>query len=223
MTDQLIDLTQPVETGMQVFPLHSPTHVLPWVPRERFGWTTNSLFMNEHAGTHLDAPYHFVEGGATIDQLDLSLLTGPAVAWDFSDKWPAGYIDVADLEAAAARRPLERGEALVLWTGAESRQGRDEFLTSNPGLTAAAADYLIDQGVRLVGTDAANIDHAMAEDTPVHLRLLPAGVLIVENLYNLEQLCRVTQGNPFTLHTFPLKVVGGTGSPIRAVGVVHER
>ncbi len=220
MDEVILDLSQEIETGMQLFPLHSPTHVVPWAPRERYGWTTNALFINEHAGTHLDAPFHFVDGGVTIDSLDLSRLTGPALAVDLSSKWPKGLISARDLEEALGDLELEDGDALVLRTGAEDRLGSSEYLSEYPGLSVDAAQLLVGRGVRLVGTDAASIDHPEAGEFPVHHTLLPAGVLVVENLSNLRELIRCTGTKRFTLHTFPLKISGGTGSPIRAVAVI---
>ena len=217
----VVDLSQEIFSGMQLFPLHSPTHVLPWSPRERYGWTSNALFINEHAGTHLDAPSHFVEGGATVDALDLSLLTGPAMVLDMSHRYPRGEITAADLEQATADTPLREGDAVLLWTGVDRYLGQREYLTNFPGLAVDGARMLVDLGVRLVGTDAAGIDPVEAALCPAHHVLLPAGTAVVENLANLSELLEVAGGQRFTLHTFPLKIRGGTGSPIRAVAVVE--
>ncbi len=216
----IVDLTQQVETGMQLFPLHSPTHVLPWAPRGQYGWATNALFINEHAGTHLDAPLHFIDGGEAVDEIDLARLTGPAMAIDLSSKWPKGLISAADIEAATTALPLVRGDALLIRTGADAVLGQPAYLTDYPGLAADGAELLADRGVRLVGTDAPSIDRAEAAAFPAHHALLPRGVLVVENLANLTELLKRAAGRRFTLHTFPLRITGGTGSPIRAVAVV---
>jgi len=217
----IIDLTQEIFSGMQLFPLHSPTRVLPWSPRERYGWTSNALFINEHAGTHLDAPVHFVEGGASVDALDLSLLTGPAMVLDMSHLYPKGLIGADDLEQTTATAPVRAGDAVLLWTGVDRFLGQREYLSTYSGLSEDGARWLVDAGARLVGTDAAGIDQVEAAPCPAHHVLLPAGTLIVENLANLSQLLKLAAGRRFTLHTFPLKIRGGTGSPIRAVAVVE--
>ena len=223
MSTTVIALTQQIETGMQLYPLHSPTHVLPWLSREASGgWATNTLFIAEHAGTHLDAPFHLVPEGKTVDQLELDRMTGPAVALDLHDKWPKGIITADDLEAAIRDVDLRAGDAVVLRTGADVHLGEPEYLTSYGGLSADGTAWLVDKGARLVGTDAASIDHAESEEFPAHRGLLPAGVLIVENLANLAELVAVAGTRRFALHTFPLKISGGTGSPIRAVAVVDE-
>lgn len=222
MSTTIIDLSQDIETGMQLFPLHSPTHVVPWMPREQYGWATNALFLNEHAGTHLDAPFHFMADGQTIDHVALERLTGPAVALDFSTRWPKGTITAADLEEAMAvvTPHVGREDAVLLRTGAEDHLGEPAYLDAYPGLSADGAELLVARGVRLVGTDAASIDHPEASDFPAHHRLLPGGTFVVENLTNLGELLRLTRGLRFTLHTFPLRIKGGTGSPIRAVAIV---
>lgn len=218
-----IDLSQTIETGMQLFPLHSPTHVIPWAPREQYGWATNALFLNEHAGTHLDAPYHFVDGGVTIEGLELSQLTGPAIALDFREKWPGGPITADDLKAATETRAVEPGDAVILATGAAPRHGAPEYLDAYPGLSADGAAFLVEAGARLVGTDAASIDLPEAVTFPAHHTLLPAGVLVVENLTNLEAIFEAIGADAeFLLHTFPLRISGGTGSPIRAVAVLGD-
>ena len=109
MSDTVIDLSQRIETGMQLFPLHSPTHVIPWAPRSQHGWTTNALFVNEHAGTHLDAPIHFMEDGRTVEELNLARLTGPAVVADLSSLWPKGRINAGHIEEATRQVMDEAG------------------------------------------------------------------------------------------------------------------
>jgi kynurenine formamidase len=223
MSDTVIDLSQVIETGMQLFPLHSPTHVIPWASREQHGWATNALFVNEHAGTHLDAPFHFLEEGRTVDEINLARLSGPAIVADVSHRWPKGHITSSDLEEATAALPIEDGDAVLLWTGADRHLGEPAYQTDYPGLTQGAATLLADRGARLVGTDAPSIDHPEAERFPVHHTLLPRNVLVVENLASLSRLIARADGRRFTLHTFPLRIRGGTGSPIRAVAVLDDR
>ena len=222
MSSTVLDLTQEIFSEMQVFPLHSPTRVLPWTPRQLHGWTSNALFINEHAGTHLDAPSHFIKGGASVDQLDLARLTGPAVVLDLSHRFPGGLIGAGDLEQATVALPLEPDDAVLLWTGSDAHLGHQRYLDSFPGLSAEGAQFLLDRQVRLVGTDAAGIDQVEARACPVHHLLLPAGVPVLENLANLERLLQLAGGRRFTLHSFPLRIRGGTGSPVRAVAVIED-
>lgn len=223
VSDTVIDLSQVVETGMQIHPLHPATHVLPWASREVRGWATNTLFMSEHAGTHLDAPRHFFEGGRSVEELNLARLTGPAVALDVSSHWPRGLVKAADVEAALAGLELEEGDAVLLWTGTDRHHGTPAYLEDHPGISQGAATLLADRGVRLVGTDAPSIDHPEAEGFPAHHTLLPREVLIAENLAHLARVIARSEGRRFTLHTFPLRIRGGTGSPVRAVAVLDDR
>ena len=97
MSQTIIDLSQDLVTGMQVFSLHSPTHVLPWAKREAYGFQSEALFCNSHAGTHVDAPIHFLKDGAPIDQIALDRFFGPAVVYDLTHLPGRSHISADDL------------------------------------------------------------------------------------------------------------------------------
>jgi kynurenine formamidase len=157
-----------------------------------------------------------------VDSLDLGRLTGPALVLDFSSKWPKGLISEDDLAEATRDYGLTREDAVLIWTGADRYLGEEDFLGSYPGISEAASKLLVEVGVRLVGTDAPSIDHPEDGAFPAHHTLFPGGVLVIENLVSLPELLKTARGRRFLLHTFPLKIRGGTGSPIRAVAVVDD-
>ena len=96
-------------------------------------------------------------------------------------------------------------------TGPEGRR----FLEDWPGLSGEAAEYLVGKGVSLVGCDTLAIDATVSTENPAHYALLGNEVYIVENLKNLDRL------PPFCLFlALPLKIKGGSGSPVRAVALV---
>jgi kynurenine formamidase len=96
-------------------------------------------------------------------------------------------------------------------TGPEGRR----FLEDWPGLSGEAAEYLVERGVSLVGCDTVSVDATVSGENPAHYALLGNEVCIVENLKNLERL------PPFCLSlALPLKIKGGSGSPVRAVALV---
>ena len=222
MTQRIIDLSQEIYTGMPIFPLHAPTMILPWAKREVYGFKTETLFLSTHAGTHVDAPSHFLADGSTIDEEPLDLFMGEAVLFDFSDLPPKSLIGRAELEEAHAQTPLQPGDGLLVRTGIEERIGAPEFLTDYSGLTEEGAYFLVEKGVRLVGTDAAGIDHPEASTCPAHQVLLPENILVVENLANLKGLAEACPAMRFRLICLPLKIKGATGSPVRAVAIVEE-
>lgn len=220
MEQKVIDLSQEIATGMQVFPLHSPTHVLPWAKREALGFATEAIFCNGHAGTHVDAPYHFLEQGRTIEQVPLDRFFGPAVVYDLTHKPKKSLITDEDLAECAKEIAPQQGDIVLIRTGIDVQLGRPEYLSDYSGLSESGARYLVKQNVKAVGTDAPGIDHPEATACPAHYVLLPEEILIYENLANLGALLDLAKGRRFSFHALPLKIRKGTGSPVRAMAVV---
>jgi kynurenine formamidase len=216
------DLSQELATGMQVFPLHSPTHLLPWAKREAYGFASEALFCNSHAGTHVDAPYHFLAEGATIDDVPLDRFFGPAVAYDLTHLPPRSLIEPQHLEASAADSPIRPDDIVLLRTGIDDRLGQSDYLRDYSGLSEAGARYLAERKIKAVGTDGPGIDHPEATACPAHYALLPAGVLIYENLANLAALLAAAGGKRFTFHALPLKLRAASGSPVRAMAALDD-
>lgn len=157
-----------------------------------------------HGGTHIDAPRHFVPGGADVAALSLQLL--PAVLVETS-RHP---IDSEDLPHQVA------GCAVLFSTGWERHKDVPEFFSGYPHLTIAAAQALVDGGAALVGLDTPSAD-PMEEpyDFPVHKILLRARVPIVEGLCNLVSLRRAD--GEVWFGCFPLRIEGVEGAPVRAI------
>jgi kynurenine formamidase len=168
-----------------------------------------------HAGTHVDAPAHVIEGGATLDDLPLERFAGEAVVLDVPCS-SARDLGPDDLREGGGER-LEAGDIALLHTGWGSKQGTDAYATY-PWLRPAAADWLLDRGVALLGTDTLSPDAPRplrewdGEPYPVHRRLLTAGVPIAENL----RLGAVA-GRRAEVMGFPLRIEGGDGAPARFV------
>jgi arylformamidase len=168
----------------------------------------SELRIGTHTGTHVDPPVHFVEGGTGIDGILLDALAGPAVVADLRGR--AGSLAPSDLEKAvppAAERLLLRTDNSELW-----RSLPVEFPEHYTCLSPESARWLVDRGVRLVGTDFLSIERRGAEGHPVHRTLLQSGVVIVEGL----DLWGVEPGS-YELVCLPLKIVGGDGGPARAL------
>jgi arylformamidase len=165
------------------------------------------LDMGVHTGTHVDAPYHFLQDGITVDQLNLSLLTGRAYVLHLPE---ADVITAAVLEEAQipprTRRVLFKTRNSELWAGGET-----DFQTNFVGLSEDGAEYLVRRGVKLVGMDYLSIA-PFKESRPTHERLLEAGVVVVEGL----NLTDVDQGR-YTIYCLPLKIANSDGAPARAI------
>lgn len=167
-----------------------------------------------HHGTHLDAPCHFVNGAPSMEQVPLERLFGPGVIWHI-DAGFRGAIDAARLERATPR--MREGDIVLIDTGWGRHMGTDRYF-DHPFLTADAADWLVQQGAKIVGMDNSSPDqahHYRAKDydSPVHNTLLGNGVLIAEHLTNMAALA----GRRVEIMFLAINIVGCDGAPARPV------
>jgi len=218
---KFIDLTMPLEEGMQTF----PTHWHPFVEVTQLGRhglenrETRKLVLGTHTGTHIDAPRHFIPGGATVDQLPLDQLVGPASVVDLTAFGDGAEVSVEELANALAGRSAERVLMRFDW---DRHLGSMAYYNDSPYLSEEAAQWLVDNGCRLLGMDTAMPDNPKngrngPKDSPNHKILLGNGAVLVEYMINLHQIDQpVVQ-----LVVAPLKVSQGDGAPVRAF-VVEE-
>lgn len=230
MTRRLVDLTQPLSPETPVLPGDQPLTVTRRTTHDSHGYAILSLGLGTHAGTHLDAPFHILPDGPTLEAIPVSRFAGPAVVLDVRREARTA-IGRADLVAAdGARRRAAAGPSpdsgadrlagcrlCLLRTGWDLHFG-DPDMVHHPYLTPDAADWLLESGVELVGTDAPSLDPVLGERFPVHERLLGAGVVLVENLTGLDAL----GSRPALCAFLPLPLVGADGSPVRAVAWVDD-
>jgi len=170
-------------------------------------YTVSRLEIGAHFGTHVDAPAHFVRGGAGVDRLALELLVGPAQVVHVPD---AAVLTAEVLDGLSippgTERLLFRTRNSERWAG-----GMEEFHEDYVGFTDAGARWLVARGVRLVGIDYLSIS-SYDDLMPPHLTLLGAGVIVVEGL----DLRGIAPG-AYQLVCLPLKLVDGDGAPARAI------
>ena len=164
--------------------------------------------IGSHTGTHVDAPAHFVEGATTIEDVPLETLVGPAVVLDLTSV-TSSEIGPDDLIAAG----LDDSERVLLKTPNSTGALREAEKSPWVGLSEAAAELLVERGVRLVGIDYLTIDAPAGEvDWPVHHVLCGAGVAILEVI----DLSDIAPGR-YTLAALPIKLVGSEAAPARTV------
>jgi arylformamidase len=167
----------------------------------------SQIRMGVHTGTHIDAPHHFVSGGATVENLPLKLLTGRAYVLHLPE---VEFITAAVLQSAEipprTRRLLFRTQNSTLWA-----ERKNDFHENYVGISPEAANLLVERGVRLVGVDYLSVA-PYGEQSPTHEAFLKAGVVVVEGL----DLSQVAQGR-YTLYCLPLKLQGADGAPARAI------
>lgn len=192
---RLFDISRPLGPHTPVYPGDPVPEMVRLSPP---GWPVVSrLTLTTHTGTHLDVPAHLIRRGRTVDEIPLEWLIGPAQVVECGEP----VIRPGDL---AGRVRADVGRLLLKTT-----------VGPDPGtafLMPETADWLVDQGYRLVGIDSLSVDPVGSSGLPAHERLLGAGVLILEGL----DLSGVPAG-VYLLVALPLKVAGGDGAPVRAV------
>jgi kynurenine formamidase len=228
---QVIDMTYALNDHSPAWPgdLHPFEAVVNASP-EKQGYFTRKFSMLEHYGTHTDAPAHFPPGKATIDQIPVRQMFGPAVVIDIRDK-DASDVDyrlsVADIDAwEAAHGAIPAGAIVMLRTGWSSRwldeTGYRNMDSSGvmhfPGYSVAAAKLLISRHVSGLGTDTLSIDYGPSKDFEVHRTTLPAGLFHLENLANLDKL---PETGAFIIAA-PIKLEGGSGGPCRVFAILPQ-
>ncbi|MDR0813101.1 MAG: cyclase family protein [Oscillospiraceae bacterium] len=189
----IIDITQPL-LSCEVYPGDTAPSSKRVKTIERDGYNLTDITICVHNGTHIDAPLHFIAGGAGADGLDLSAFYGGCTVAQFSGE--IGAAELAPVLADCAERLLLKGGVLTL----------------------AAAELLAESRVRLVGVETQSVgtDGDMAA---VHKTLLAAGIIPLEGL----RLGEAETGNgKYTLAAFPLNLAGADGSPVRAVLVERK-
>ena len=163
--------------------------------------------MSAHSGTHVDAPLHFLEKGASVDRIPLKNLTGRAYLVHLPQ------VDTITAEVLAAANIPTRTRRVLFKTRNSQHWSKksNEFQTDYVGLSEDGARFLIKKGVKLVGIDYLSI--APYDDVdPTHKTLLKAGVVVLEGL----DLSKVSQGR-YMLYCLPLKLGGAEGAPARAI------
>jgi arylformamidase len=212
---RLIDLSHTIEHGMITYKGLPPPVITDHLSREqsRANYAEGTEFqigkieMVANTGTYLDAPSHRFADGKDLSELDLG--------------------SVADLEAfvvdvsRTGERPVPRsrfeglplrGKAVLVHTGWDAHWRTERYFNGHPYLTADAAEFLRDAGVRLVGIDSFNIDDIADKRRPVHTTLLAAGIPVVEHLRGLGEL----PASGFRFSAVPVKVKGMGTFPVRA-------
>jgi arylformamidase len=218
---RLVDLSYLLHDGMTTYPVHwSPPFEITQLGRHGIeGRESRKIVMGTHTGTHVDAPCHFIPGGATIDQLPLELFVGPATVLDFTYSEPMQEMQVEDFERQLGDRRVDR---LVMRFDWSDHWGSLKYYAEQPYISEAAATWLVERGVKLLGMDTPQADSARngrgsAKDSPVHKILLGAGMIKLEYLTNLREL-RATE---IELIALPIKIRDGDGAPVRCIAIVN--
>ena len=214
---KLLDLTLTVSENIPTFPGSPQPSFVQDKNIKNDGYNSELLFLSSHTGTHLDAPYHFQEKGEKIHEISLKRLVSSAILVKSRKKGdqPITKTDIQKFEKKHGKIPS--GSSIIFWTGWQKMIKNTSYFIRNPGLSTAAAKYLVSKKINLVGTDSPSIDLGKDKRFPVHHIFSKNNVLIVENLTNLEKI----RSSKFHFVVLPLKLKGATGSPVRAIAFVE--
>ena len=201
---KLIDISRPIYTGMPHWPGDTAAEfqLVATIPH---GAAVNvgRLALSIHTGTHGDAPFHYNEAGAKIDEVPVGTYVGPTRVVDIRGHATVTTALLAAHDFSATPRVLFKSDS---WPDPAV------FPPDWPLLAIDVPAWLGVRGVQLVGLDVPSIDHRDSKDLPLHHACDAAGLVILENL----DLRAVAPG-VYELIALPLKIRGGDGSPIRAV------
>jgi kynurenine formamidase len=215
---RIVDLSLPVGPGTQVYPddPEPEFHQAFRIETDRFN--VLRIELGTHTGTHVDAPYHFVEDGARIEDLDPSLFAGPGVIVDVTGLEPRTEVGWDAIEPWADR--LRPGTILALRTDWTDLHFGTEQAFDHPFVSGEACERIVELGVRTLAIDAFSPDETILDEREpawdAHRILLGAGGVIAENLTNLGAV----QVKEPLVCLFPLRLSDGAdGSPCRAVAL----
>jgi kynurenine formamidase len=183
-----------------------------------------SITMSDHSCTHVDAPVHFnpAPGAPSIDEVPLENFYTEAICLDFGDV-PNNYeATVEDMEAAlaASGEEIKPGDTVMIHMGIHNRLfGTPEYVHDFPGLSVEAVHWLADKKITMFGVETVSPAPEGEPNYLAHLACAERGITHMECLMNLDQL--IGKGR-FRFAGFPLKIKGGTASPIRAVAIFED-
>ena len=210
-----LDLTLEISPKLPSFPGSPQPQFISWATNETDGYNLELVFLSSHSGTHIDAPFHFIKSGQKVDQIPLKRLICNAVLCKVKKGLDEAITkkDILDFERRHSK--IATNSTIIFSTGWSKNLLKRYYFEKNPGLSIDAAKYLASKKINLVGIDSPSIDLGKDSRFLAHHMLLNRGILILENLCNLEKI----SGLHFKLVVLPLKLKGATGSPVRAIAL----
>ena len=227
---KIVDLSARLENEAPIWPSHPPLIIHRTITHEKDGYFTNSIFMPEHVGTHVDASAHIHadQPEATIDLAPLTNLIGIACVIDVSglNLGPGetlGETDILDWETLNGQ--IQPGEIVLINFGWYAKHWKlnaegKYYVRNQPGIDGPAVKLLFERGAKALGSDLTNTDTPNVDGVGAHSYahddyFLKHGRPLIETLVNLETL------PPRVLFiALPLKIKGGSGSPVRPIAIV---
>lgn len=211
---EIIDLSHIIEENMPAYPGEASPHLEMKNTHQTDGFQVIRMTMTTHAGTHLDTPAHFFDNGLTTDKLPLVNFYGKGVLIDCS-----GFSENDIIQSEHLLRYSEdllQSDFALIYTGWSGFWGNQRYFGNFPFLSEEATRLLLGFNLKGIGLDVCSIDPISSVDFVNHNLVLGQGLIIIENLTNLESLL----SKNFDFAAFPLKIKDGDGSPVRATAIV---
>jgi kynurenine formamidase len=229
----VIDMSHALNPAFPVFPAFQPASVETLVTVEENGFYAQRWSFGEHTSTHMDFPAHFIADGERVDQYDPMSLVGRAVVIDISSRVtpdnPDAMLMVEDLEAwEEANGEIPSGAFVFMYSGWETRLNEEGAYLNQaedgtlhfPGFSKEAAEFLVsERTIRGIGVDTLSLDVGSSTTFDVHLTILSAGLLGLENVANLAKVKDEAQ---VTVVCGIPKYENGSGGPARILGLVAD-
>lgn len=190
----------PVNEDTPVYPGDPKPVIKPMGVFEKDGFNDHMIAIGTHTGTHIDAPFHMIADGKTLDQIPIDKFTGRGRYINVENRFDLEVIKQTD---------IREGDIVLFHTGIINRYHDPDYYENYPEIPEEVANYLVEKKVKMVGMDMSGPDHSPHD---IHKILLNGGVLIIENLTNLDKLA----GKDFMVYALPIKL-DLDGAPARVI------
>lgn len=206
MAQNIFDITRTLNPALAGWPGDTPfsAQVIAAI-KDGASINLTTLTMSSHLGTHVDAPYHFINDDLTMEKVSLEAYVGPATVVTVQrEAGPLTPSDFPDLDWSKVERLLVHSVA--------SAKPADQFPTQFVYPSPELADFMAEHGIALFGSDAPSMDDMDSKTLPGHKALRRHRIAILEGL-----LLTIVPAGTYELIALPLKIEGGDGSPVRAI------
>lgn len=209
---RIVDISHALHPGMRGVAIDQFTSI------EDVGWNTTTLKLYSHAGTHVDAPRHFFNQGESLESLAIEKCIGPARLIDLTFLKFRSLITIEHLRPYSDK--ISQGSRVLFKTGWSAYVDQPNYRTHFPRISLTLAQWLSERQIALIGVEPPSVAdiNNKEELISVHQTLLAAGIVIIEGLAHLDQIYT----DSVFLIALPLKIVGGDGSPVRAIAIEGE-
>ena len=187
---KIIDLSVVINEDTPVYPGDPKVVIKPAGVFDKDGYNDHLVSIGTHVGTHIDAPFHMLAGGKKLDQIPIEQFVGRGRYINAQDGFNLENVKNSD---------IREGDIVLFHTGIISRYHEPNYFQDYPEIPEDVARYLVDKKIKMVGMDMSGPDHPPHN---IHKILLEGGVLIIENLTNLDQL----ENKDFTIYALPINL-----------------